>query len=708
MRINRVVLFVNLFLILFLDSISQFKEIYPIKSNFLDVQVVSNSQAFIVGGDGTRGSIYKTTNAGTKWTKVSVPDSINPFGSFISVSFINRDTGFVLSWEQARILKTTNGGTSWTSLILNLGADRAAQIKFINSTTGFVRSEKGKIKTTDFGNTWTSLSIPVSNAQITSAYFVNEQVFFVIYDGVLYKTTNSGNSWIGPIMPGIYLLNYVYFLDENNGYAVTANHVWKTFNGGAGWIDLSNGFPGPSPKCMNFYDLQRGFWFEDPSKIRYTANSSTSFVTRFTSNQPIPWNALDMKNSFVCGIGQNSSLIISNDSGQTWTIRNIIPQLGQLRDIAFPTDSGGLVIGDFWGIFRTTDKADTWYLEEQSINIDNKYLLRFSPAKDTGFLDIGDSYTYVTYNKGNTFTFNTSWLAPFTGQFASKDYFLFNSKEIFGVGLMIDTPVIVHSINGGASWERLYIGSTSPLNAIHFPTWNTGYACGNDGKIWKTSNHGVSWTQQATPVTNHLRGLHFLDSLTGFAFGQINTILRTINGGSTWGEVQTFIGATKAIHFINDSKGFCFDHVGSVAVTANRGQSWTNLNLPAGNMLFDKVVVRADSTAFAIGEKRIYSLDLKPLVPLITGIPSVSSNDMNIRIFPNPTSGWLFVKFEKPLRLNKVLLYDMTGRLIRNYFFDNTVISSFQKHIGDLNSGVYLILCIESNKKRYSKRFVKE
>jgi|GEM_PF-4202104 len=711
MRIKQA-FFAITFLISAIDSISQFKEIYPTRDRFLDVQVVSPSQAYVVGTDYTRGSIYKTTNAGVKWTRVSVPDSINPSGSFISSSFINPDTGFVLSWEQARILRTTNGGGSWTSQLLDLSVDKGAQIKFVNPTTGFVRTEKGKIfKTTDGGNTWSPIPIPVQNAQGSSGFFINDQVFFVVYDGVLYKTMNSGATWLGPILFSRFNVSYTYFHNVDTGYAVASTEVWKTYNGGNSWFvlyDMWHG--GPYPICMSFYDVQRGFWFSTfLEPILYTTNASLAFTQRFTSHHGFVWYNADVKGSFGCGIAQNSSLVTSSDSGQTWTIRNIIPQLGELRDIAFPTDTSGLVIGDFWGVFRTKDKAQTWYMEEESINIDNKYMMEFTPAKDTGLIEIGGSDTYITTNKGDSFIVNPNWQRPFAGHFSTRDYFLFNSKEIFGVGLRIDTPVIVHSTNGGMSWQRFYPPSTSQLNAINFPSWNVGYACGNDGKIWKTSNHGSSWTQQSTPVTNQLNGLYFLDSLTGFAFGEVNTVLRTTNGGITWTQSQSpLVGSIRTMHFINESIGFCFNHSGSFAVTANRGASWASLNIPGGNMSLDKIVIRADTSAFALGDKRIYALDLKPFMPLITSVPSISQQGIDIKIFPNPAAEWLFVKLEKPLRINRVSIYDMTGRLIRNYLFNGTSVSSFQKNIVDLSKGVYLLIITDRNNKRYAKRFVKK
>ena len=64
------------------------------------------------------------------------------------ISFVNSNTGFIAS-DGGKVLKTTNGGNNWSIQNLTPPVD-VTSIHFVNSQTGYAAGSQGKIfKTTN-------------------------------------------------------------------------------------------------------------------------------------------------------------------------------------------------------------------------------------------------------------------------------------------------------------------------------------------------------------------------------------------------------------------------------------------------------------------------------------------------------------------------------------------------------------------------------
>src|SRR3990172_3665304 len=143
----------------------------------------------------------------------------NP-GSFTtlkSVYFVNENTGFIAGYDN--VLKTTNSGEVWNSNVLQ-GIHNS--LIFVNSTTGFICSDNGKIfKTTDAGISWNELTSGTTN-NLMRVTFLNENTGMAVgFKRTILKTTNSGLSWTS-IISNLDTINFLgcRFISENK-YIVT-------------------------------------------------------------------------------------------------------------------------------------------------------------------------------------------------------------------------------------------------------------------------------------------------------------------------------------------------------------------------------------------------------------------------------------------------------------------------------------------------------
>ncbi len=111
-----------------------------------------------------------------------------------------------------------------------------------------------------------------------------------------------------------------------------------------------------------------------------------------------------------------------------------------------------------------------------------------------------------------------------------------------------DAGALFRTTDGGRSWKPLLCGAPANIFFMYFIDWNNGWMLGgvpgkvaarNEGGgdtiLFITTNGGRSWTQK--PLPNVLR-LHFTDPKNGWAVGKDATLLKTTDGGEQWNQVE--------------------------------------------------------------------------------------------------------------------------------------------------------------------------
>src|SRR5437588_11785623 len=83
----------------------------------------------------------------------------------------------------------------------------------------------------------------------------------------------------------------------------------------------------------------------------------------------------------------------------------------------------------------------------------------------------------------------------------------------------------------------------APLHAVQFVDRNEGWAVGDDGVVLHSIDGGKSWERQPTGVRASLRSVHFLNPFTGWIAGReelhhgagsTGILLVTRDGGLKW------------------------------------------------------------------------------------------------------------------------------------------------------------------------------
>ncbi|MCI0387240.1 MAG: YCF48-related protein [Acidobacteria bacterium] len=110
-----------------------------------------------------------------------------------------------------------------------------------------------------------------------------------------------------------------------------------------------------------------------------------------------------------------------------------------------------------------------------------------------------------------------------------------------------DAGAVYRTTDGGRNWKPLLSGAAANINFITFIDWNHGWMLGESGGkmgedtesgniLLITTNGGRTWTRKPLP---NVTSLYFTDLKNGWAVGRNSTLLKTTDGGLEWSKVES-------------------------------------------------------------------------------------------------------------------------------------------------------------------------
>lgn len=308
----------------------------------------------------------------------------------------------------------------------------------------------------------------------------------------------------------------------------------------AQWTAQSSG---TSQTLQDIYFLNEdyGAAVGDSSTILLTTNGGTSWqpLTIATKNSIQSVLILGVDTLLVAsGTYFDGDVYLTTDGGTNWEPVAKGIDLAQSGDFIFTLNSKN--------ILRTDDPKEKW--DSTDILIGNTTLLEHLhfPKGRVGYAigNISGFSTYSTYlyrsvDDGQNWT--SVFLLDFpnsnaytAASFPNADYgFIFtNRNERFLPGrlnqLFKVSDFYFDSIQTQAwRFASEIVNDSLPtyINDAHFFDAMNGYAVGENGNIYKTSNGGVDWTSDYTGE-DPLKALFMLNEKYGFAVGENGTILK--------------------------------------------------------------------------------------------------------------------------------------------------------------------------------------
>lgn len=186
-------------------------------------------------GAGTNGVVIKTTDAGISWTRNVL--SVSPYSSNNDIFFVNESTGFL---GRGGIYKSTDGGQNWYRVSIY----STQSLQFIGNTGFATTSAPGSFsKTTNLGENW--INYQTGGGGRGSLFFINTETGWINNGSTIRKTTNGGINWTAQNSQGQSIaVNFLFFNDEYHGWAVgDYGGIMRTTNGGIGITTISTEIP---------------------------------------------------------------------------------------------------------------------------------------------------------------------------------------------------------------------------------------------------------------------------------------------------------------------------------------------------------------------------------------------------------------------------------------------------------------------------------
>ncbi len=674
------------------SNIWKFKNVLVLRSdpsgNIYAVTKAYNSKGG-VGDYQLDGGLYKSTDGGTSWTRISSsdfatnyfnPSDVIPISSSVILFAVKRNGS---AW--GGIYRTTNGGSNWVKITSGLPSSNYNRISMAqdpnNSSVVYAVIEstvygspdyglKGIYKSTDSGQNWSALSTPPLLQSTGNRSFLGTQGWydnviavdpfnsnFIYVGGVdLMKSTDGGSSWFqltywDPFYgtPVVHADHHAIVFDRNNNgviYSGNDGGIYKTTNAGNNWTNLNNGL-----QITQFYS---GAVY--PTGTTYYGGTQDNGHQKFSS-------------------GTNWTMVEGGDGGysaQDQTNANIAYEEYVYLQMEKTTDGGNNWSSAISGLSDVGDPNKCLFIAPFAMNPENSNVLiagsdkvwitgngASSWTQSSNVLSSGKKVSAVTVVKSS---------ANYLGFAGTTDGRVFMSTDL-NPASGLDTWTEITPPNNNGAWVRRIVVDLNNKNRIY--VCYSGYNNANVGKhIWYSSNQGSSWSDISGSLPDIPVHSLVIDP-------NISTVL--------------YIG-TEA----------------GVFRSTNNGSSWTlfNSGMPSYVPVDELVLQTGTKKLFAFTHGRSVWMTDTPL-PVEDGNATVPDEFVLEQNYPNPFNPSTTIEFiVNETGTTTLKVYDITGREVQTLFNDfaqSGVKYSVTFEASSLASGVYYYELRAGNKIKTKK-----
>jgi len=315
-----------------------------------------------------------------------------------------------------------------------------------------------------FGQPGTNSSSELfDDAALNDVTFVNADLGWAVGDqGTILRTEDGGKTWLAQSLPVPARLESVSFVDARNGWCAggivhpytlhTSAVLFRTQDGGRIWSQLNTPLM-PGLKQLQFRDLRQGWAAGSaspmfPTGVFQTMDGGRSW-SPCTGPRTSGWLVLesfDDANALVLGHGGDHAWINRRELRRPDGVSELPPYC--FRGAADLGALGVLAVGDAGTVLRSADRGRTWHSIAAAV-----------PRAAADF----DFHAIARHE-------NHCWIAGSPGS------------------------LVLHSSDGGTSWESAKTGQSLPIRRLRFLDASHGWGVGSLGTVIATTDGGRSWT----------------------------------------------------------------------------------------------------------------------------------------------------------------------------------------------------------------------
>jgi photosystem II stability/assembly factor-like uncharacterized protein len=595
-------------------------------------------------GSGEGSAIYKSTDGGSNWTKVSMEGSGFPTGTGvgrIGLAVYDANTVYAVHDNQSRredsaVLKDGDDLSKEQFKTMTSSQFLALDDKKLNDylkNNGFQEKYRadnvksmvrgGTVKPTDLAT-----YLEDANAMLFDTPVIGAEV---------YKSTDAGKTWKKThdgFLEGLYYSYGYYFgkihVDPNdaNGIYIYGVPIIKSKDGGKTFTSIS---------APNVHADHHALWI----------------------NPNMPGHLID---------GNDGGVNISYDDGENW-IKNNAPSVGQFYAIQTDNEEpynvyGGLQDNGVWVGANTHDENPGW---KQNGEYPYKFIMggdgmqievdsRNSDIVYTGFqfgnyfrLDRSkDSQTYIQpkHELGES-PYRFNWQTPILLSSHNQDIlYLGGNKLMRSMNQGTDWTAISDDLTKGGKQGNVAYGTLTSISESPF-SFGLIYTGSDDGLVYMSKNGGGNWVKISDTFPKDLWVSRVIASqhkkervyvaLNGYRWDDFTPyVFVSDNYGATWTPIASNLPIAPVNVIREDSTNENILYLGTdngAYVSFNKGKSWEAFVEGLPNVAVHDLRVHSREKDLLVGThgRSIYKADIS----LLQGLPEGSQNAILISEIPS-------------------------------------------------------------------------
>lgn len=254
-------------------------------------------------------------------------------GDIRDIRFLDAANGWMVGGDRfvegGLVARTRDGGRTWrvVDLVEPLMVRRAnyfmVSVQFVDGQRGWISGESGRLlRTDDGGEHWDELRVPAGRI-VQDVFFLDHDTGWALSQPEVLLTEDGGEHWsrVTKLSGGC---RSIHFLDRQNGIVVGSAGILRSGDGGVGWQAVE--VPDVEYWSVDFPNPAEGWAVGERGTVLQTTDGGASWQAQAsgvrTSLRGVRF--LDERRGFVVGKAnrQDKSLILrTEDAGATWTLQ---------------------------------------------------------------------------------------------------------------------------------------------------------------------------------------------------------------------------------------------------------------------------------------------------------------------------------------------------------------------------------------------------
>ena len=517
----------------------------------------------------------------------------------------------------------------------------------------------GILKSTDGGTTWlpTGLSYEQDELMIVQRLMMhptNPNILVAATRDGIYRTTNGGSTWTLESSVHCYDMAF-HATDPDKIYAVGDRDVLVSDDAGASWTVLEDNLS-VSDDRMSIETTA-----DNPNAI-YVLCSDGSL--KLSTDGGGAWSTKDNADSEVSGFNGYWGLVLevselnmdlifvggvelarSTNGGNSFTNKSSWWDYGSSSYVHAdmkcllidPTDDNIVYAANDGGIFKSTDKGNSWTDLSEGLFISQIYRISTHSA-DGGMILAG------TQDNGTNYWTGSEWRRTLGGDGMEAIIDYTNPDRMYAEYYF---GALQRSLNGGITWTDLPVAGGAWVTPYEMDPVDhlVMYYGTSAGDIQKSTNGGTTWSTKSAGLGAEAFDIAIAPSNTNYVYAcALQRIKVSTDAGENWTNITTGLPfGTLGINYIAVSDEnpehvwvamSGYDAANKVFFSSNGGTTWTNIsaglpNVPVNCIVYenvssdDRIYIGTDIGVFTKSNTSDWE-------PYMTGLPNVMVHELEI------------------------------------------------------------------------------